>query len=281
INFDQNKSIKIKPLNDELSQAWVSEVIKQRANIKERDRIYGLNDLWSYDNCLREMQRQIDIINCWEYIIDRNIVDLDQQQLNKYHVYFETMIGLDKSKRNSNEPSIFFMNAPKLVRQAIVKFNILIHRLEGIPVGAKRSTRKRIVVTFKNPQRFLIPNSELYRFNFNQRPGDVVLSYCHVGKPLYDVMKDNDNDATDGNITPQTHWASSFQVCFFDGPQLNPNYQERVDQWWKNPNNRVVKLGYTKDDPKNAWGLIKVGEVIDPNLEYLDGITTVESIDYD
>lgn len=278
--FDKKKSICIEPLHDTLSQQWYQQVRINKDNIKERDRIYGLNDLWSYSNCLEEMQKQIDIINCWDYIID-DIRELNQEQLNKYHVYFETMIGQDKNKRNSNKPSEFFMNAPDAVKQAILRFNILIHRLEGMPKDGKRNRRKRIVVTFKNPKRFLIPDSELYRFNFNQKPGDVVINYSHVGKPLYDIMKDKDEHVTDGNITPQTHWSASFQICFFNGPGLNNTYHENVNRWWSDPNNRVVKLGYIKDNPKNAWGLIKVGEVNNFDLNDLDGITRVESIEYD
>lgn len=279
IYFNDNRFIEIEPLEDSLSQAWYTEVKKLHKNIREKNRFYGLNNDWTLDQCKSKIQNCMDTINKFSQgKVPQNIrEDIDQEYLNYLHVFFEKMIGLDKTTRNSNAASRFMQSAPENVKQAVRDFNVLIHRMEGILQNPKKPS-PRIVVTFKNPPKHPIPRSCLERFNFLQNPGDVCLNYAHVGKPLYDIYKDGDDQVSEENIKPQSHWSANFQILFFKERGHNNQYAHFVEQWWASDKSKKVRsLGFKKNDPKNAWGKITVGKVKTwPDLSEVKYIDRIE-----
>ena len=165
VYFDKGKTVKIEPLNDSFSNKWYQEVRNIYKNgIRENNRIYGFNNEWTYDKCLNKIKENIKVINKYQQFIDYDIEKIDQQKLNDLHVYFETMIGVDSTNNKVDRPGDYFDNAPDEVKNAITEFNVLIHRIESMDPDSFWS--KRIVVTFNNRPRHLIPESELYRFDF-------------------------------------------------------------------------------------------------------------------
>lgn len=280
VYFDHDRQIEILPLEDNFSLQWYEEVKNIYKNgIREDDRIYGFSDNWSYDMCLKDIKKQIQIINEYKKIIDYDLSNINQQILNELHVFFENIIGMDMD-RNS-----FYLNAPINIQKAIQRFNILIHRIEGLEPGMSRPDKtkfwsKRIVVTFNDRPRYKIPDDELYRFNFLQKPGDVCLNYCHVGKPLYDIFDNDDHSVSDENILPQSHWSADFHMIFNDGLQYDPQYNVKVKQWWNQNRDKLSSLGWYENNPKNAWGMLKVARVTDYNPKYLEGIMRVEAIEF-
>ena len=130
LKFDNDESIDIYPYDDELSQIWFNEVRKNINNIWERDRIYGLNDEITYEKIYEKLRKSVGLIKFYE--------DLpDTEDLNELHTHFERMM----------EPE-FFNKAPRLIQDNIIKYNVNIHHLESI-------NSKRIVCSFKNPDKFL------------------------------------------------------------------------------------------------------------------------------
>jgi hypothetical protein len=286
VNFDQDRYVDILPFEDNLSQKWYDEVCTYANHIHEKDRIYGFADNWDYDRCIQEIQTQAKIINDYKSFIDFDISNLDQQKLNKLHVFFESMIGIDTTNPSGEDlPGEFFFNAPLTIKKAIERFNVMIHRIEGIKPGMKRPDpndfwSKRIVITFSDRPRYKIPDKEMYRFNFLQEPGDVCFNYCHVGKPLFDVFDNEDDDVTEENVFPQSHWSADFHMIFNRGLSHKSIYNKAVANWWNDNREQLASLGWYEGEPRNAWGLMKVGQVINYNPDFLEGITRVESIEY-
>jgi hypothetical protein len=169
-------------------------------------------------------------------------------------------------------------SAPENVKQAVRDFNVLIHRMEGILLNPKKPS-PRIVVTFKNPPKYNIPESYLDKFNFLQKPGDVCLNYAHVGKPLYDIYKDVDDQVDEKNIKPQSHWSANFQILFYKERGHNSEYYKSVEKWWSSSRSKKVRsLGFKKNDPKNAWGKLTVGKV--KNWPNLSGVKYIDRIEF-
>lgn len=277
--FDHGKFLEIEPLSDKFSQKWYKEVSKIHKNgIRENKRIYGFNNEWSYEKCLNKILDIVNTVNNYKQFIDYDIRELDQQKLNDLHVYFENMIGVDSTNTKLQRPGDFFESAPKNIKDAIIEFNVLIHRIESMDPDSFWS--KRIVVTFKDRPRHKIPESELYRFNFKIEPGDVCLNYCHVGKPLYDVYSNDDHSITEENIFPQSHWSSDFHIMFKRGLGFKNSYHEKVSAWWKKNKVELNSLGFYENDTKNAWGLFKVAKVVNYDPNYLEGITKIEKIEF-
>ena len=279
VYFDKGKTVKIEPLNDSFSNKWYQEVRNIYKNgIRENNRIYGFNNEWTYDKCLNKIKENIKVINKYQQFIDYDIEKIDQQKLNDLHVYFETMIGVDSTNNKVDRPGDYFDNAPDEVKNAITEFNVLIHRIESMDPDSFWS--KRIVVTFNNRPRHLIPESELYRFDFRIIPGDVCLNYCHVGKPLYDVYANDDHSVTEENIFPQTHWSADFHMMFKKGLGFKNSYHSDVAEWWQKNKTELNSMGFYEGKFENAWGLLKVGEVVKYDPNYLEGITKVERIEF-
>lgn len=278
IYFDKGKKIQVKPLTDKFSLLWYDEVCKIYLNgIRENKRIYGFNNEWTYDKCLNKIKTIVNTVNNYKPFIDYNIEELDQQKLNDLHVFFENMIGVDSTNTKLERPGDFFDSAPDEIKDAIVEFNVLIHRIESMDPDSFWS--KRIVITFNDRPRHKIPESELYRFDFRIKPGDVCLNYCHVGKPLYDVYSNDDHSITEENIFPQSHWSADFHMMFKTGLGFNNSYHESVANWWKENKKELNSMGFYEGDFKNAWGLFKVAEVVNYDPNYLEGITKVEKIE--
>tara|TARA_B100000902_G_scaffold38381_2_gene45689 strand:+ start:13881 stop:14687 length:807 start_codon:yes stop_codon:yes gene_type:complete len=233
LKFDNDESIDIYPYEDELSQRWFNEVRKNINNIWERDRIYGLNSKITYNSVYEKLRKSVGIIKFYE--------DLpDTEDLNELHTHFERMM----------EPE-FFNKAPRLIQDHIIKYNVNIHHLESI-------NSKRIVCSFKNPNKFLLEESDQKRFNFNQKPGTVCINYCHVGKPMYDIYHDNDSIAE--KIVNQSEWSADFTIIY--NHDKHKPFDLKAKKWCE----------YNKIKPR-SWGLIDVGyssSVPPKNIEYIE-----------
>ena len=235
LKFDNGESIDIYPYDDELSRRWFNEVRKNIDNVWERDRIYGLNDEITYENVYEKLSKSVGIIKLYE--------DLpDTEDLNTLHTHFEKMM----------EPE-FFNKAPRLIQDHIIKYNTNIHHLESI-------NSKRIVCSFKNPDRFLLEESNQKRFNFNQKSGTVCINYCHVGKPMYDIYHDNDDVAE--KIVNQEAWSADFTIVYKH--DKHTPFDSNAEEWC-NKNNIKPR----------SWGLIDVGYSSSSPPE---GIEYIESI---
>jgi|TARA_B100001013_G_scaffold343725_1_gene272062 hypothetical protein len=237
ILFKNNKDSKwvyFNTYDTEIAKKWYEELI----NYNEIDESTRFTD-WpgQKKNYVKLINEQIGIINAYDRVID--IRATDKTNLNYLHTYFENLrgeitIGTD-----------WFNNAPDNIQEALKKFNILIHEYES----QKRGNAATVVVTFKNrPRRKLEDYND---FTFKWRFGEVYINYCHVGKNMLDIFKDNDEYTID---EPQTHYSSDVMIKF--GKNVNwlmhVLRKLQINRWLK-------EKGLTFK--KNSFGMIPVAKI--------------------
>ena len=188
---------------------------------------------------IKLLNEQIQIINSYDRVID--VLVTEHTDLNYLHTYFENLRG------EITEGTEWFNNAPKKIKQAIEQFNILIHEYES----QKRGNAATVVVTFKNRPRRKLELANYDDFTFKWKFGCVYINYCHVGKNMLDIFKDNDVYTRD---MPQTHYSSDFMIKF--GRSINwliHILRKLQIKLWLKKEGKVFK--------KNSFGMIPVAEI--------------------
>jgi hypothetical protein len=204
-NSTEDVELSFKVKDTPIAKKWFDELCKNYP-IYEYDRFSS----WNLDhNLIDELNKQIDIINIYDNIIDRKAsVTTTQRDLNYLHKFFEDLRG------EATIGTYWFHNSPVEVKTALEKFNILIHLLEE---QLRSTDHPSLVVTFTDSTRLLLTDDDVKYFTYFWKKGTVYINYCHVGKPVLDVFKDKDS-ITKG-ATPQTHYSADFIVKF--GPSTN------------------------------------------------------------
>jgi hypothetical protein len=278
-NTNVTHKIKIKPIDNILGHSWsilLKEAIDKNLKISEPDRIYALNDEWSKEKIVQELQERIDIVNMYQ---DNRIPfvllskEYNQDLFNKLHRFFEDFMHPD-----SGEPHNFYMTAHPYVKNAIREFNVLIHRYEQ---HDNIKCPKINVSIHDRPTRDMVAD-ECKLFGWNIKSGDVTLKYCHHGKHLYDYWKDKDDHIGDKNILPQFKISSDFKI-YFGGTYKNKKKKEFY-KWMDSEKEFLNSLGIVKDDPMLTIGLGVVGKVVgDINKIKNDiyGITDIIKVEYE
>jgi hypothetical protein len=189
----------------DIASKWYNE-LSRNYELHEIDRFSN----WNVEpDLVDNLNLQIDIINAYDYIIDSKASTTStQDDLNYLHKFFEDYRG------EVTVGTPWYHRAPADVKTALEKFNVLIHRLEEQIRSPKHPT---LVVTFKNRPQLLLTRDDMKEFTFNWHKGTVYINYCHVGKPILDVFKDQDK-ITEG-VRPQTHYSADFMIKF--GPSAN------------------------------------------------------------
>jgi len=199
-NDKEDTSLIFKVRNTAIAKKWFTELC-QGYTIFEDDRFSS----WHLENNLiDDINKQINIINAYENIIDfKASTNISQSDLNYLHKFFEELRG------EITEGTDWFNGAPEEVKEALEKFNILIHHLEE---HLRSPNHPTLVVTFKDRPRYELTDEDTKNFTFNWRKGTVYINYCHVGKPILDVFKDKDKIAK--GVRPQTHYSADFTIKF-------------------------------------------------------------------
>jgi hypothetical protein len=186
---------------------------------------------------IKLINEQLEIINSYERVVD--LIVTKDTDLNYLHTYFENLRG------EITKGTTWFNNAPKKIKEAVEKFNILIHEYES----QKRGNAATVVVTFKNRSRRKL--KDYNNFTFKWQFGEVYINYCHVGKNMLDIFKDNDPYTTD---VPQKYYSSDFMIKF--GKNVN---------WLVHTLRKLqIKLWLKKKGlpfKQNSFGMIPVAKI--------------------
>lgn len=204
-NGVEDLTLQFKVYDTEIAKKWFTELQKVN-HIYEDDRFTD----WGSSNVVEKLNECIRVINNYQYIIDKTATkDITQKELNYLHKFFEDLRG------EVTVGTDWFHSAPSEVQHAVESFNIHIHHLEN----EIRSNNKypALVVTFSDSSRYELSDEDCKHFTYKWKSGEVYINYCHVGKTILDVYKDNDN-ITEA-IRPQTHYSADFMVKF--GPSTN------------------------------------------------------------
>ena len=270
-------TINIKPYDTAIGKAW-SNLLKEAIDssdcwLIENDRLYYLNDRWSKDNIIVKMKECIHIVNEYNNLIDVNLDNPDQDLMNYLHTFFEKLRGKDES------PPEWYINAPREVKDAVTKFNVLIHRWEAYD---SMRNKPKITVGFKNRPTREMTLEEKGCFNLDLKPGEVYLKYCHKGKDILDVFKDNDNHVGNENILPQHKISSDFNINF--AWQMKDHRKEKFNDWLSTKKDFLKSININIDDPAVTIGRGAVGKVVFSDMKRLKrklfGVTKIHNITY-
>lgn len=270
-----------KVYDTDIAVRWFNALVEQcekNNTIAEPDRLYNFPDkMWTEDKIVNELNSCIDIINQRTQAIQHTAyVGMPQEQLNHLHHYFENLRGGVLS------PADYWNNANLEEREALERYNVIIHRAENFYSNQQVSNfHPRIVCRFIDKKRYSMLDDDYAYFTLARKFGEVYINYCEVGKPLYDVYKDGDDIVGEDNIRPLRYYSCDFNTYFFNRSQNNVDkFLQGMNDWWDQNNNYLTALGFTKGDPKNALGNIPVAmiETSKSNQEIINDLCNYNSM---
>jgi hypothetical protein len=190
-----------------IADRWYQELQKNYP-LHEKNRFSN----WNSNNktLINELNEQINIINNYQHIITAEVKEsFNQQDLNYLHIFFEKLRGEVFAK------SSWYKDSPLHVKDALEKFNVLIHQLES----SLRTKNKHptVVVTFQNSKKLKLKQDDYKYFTYKWTSGTVYINYCQVGKTILDVFKDR--DSIKEGVRPQIYYSADFMIKF--GPSTN------------------------------------------------------------
>lgn len=267
---DQEVTIQFCELDHPLGQRWAAALTKHLDNgwnIAQPHRIYNLNDQWSEANIVNAISHCIEVINTYKNVIDYQIQGdtITQDDSNHLHHYFEILRG------ENEDPNEFYINAPSSIKKYIEEYNVLIHRWEDL------GKKGRIVAHFKERPVYDLEPEDYNHWTLDYQPGDIRLNYCHKGKTIFDVFKDQDDVVGEDNIRPQFKYSADFKFGFAAGP----GWIKEFTEWWSSNHKQ---LGYEYDDPRAAIGDAVVGKIVGDPAEveqYIYGSTKILRVRHD
>jgi hypothetical protein len=196
-----NCELTFKVRENSIAKKWYAEILKNY-EIYESDRFTNWGD--DSNNLRIKLNDLIEDINKYDHVINKQLnKNYTQQDLNYLHTFFEKLRG------EIDQKTIWFISAPTYVKDMLEEFNILIHALE-----AEKRTKNHptCVVTFKDRPTIPLTKNDFKHFTFRWQSGTVYINYCHVGKTILDIFKDNDHHLL--GIRPQTHYSADFMIKF-------------------------------------------------------------------
>ncbi|MGZ3722417.1 MAG: hypothetical protein ACXVA9_05775 [Bdellovibrionales bacterium] len=208
----------------------------------------------------KEINKCIATINAYTpgLIDGRARAKMPQETLNYLHTYFERYRG------SVLEPAEYFKTAPPRVQDALYALNVMIHRYEDVARSENKPASPRIVVSFKAAQRGLLSDEDYKYFTKRDVFGRWYIDYCELGKPLWDLYRDRDDVVGDDNIRPLRYFSANAMVQF-SPTKTEKQVRDELDgfyRWWDENKAHLDKLGFKKNDPKNAIGFIPVADLI-------------------
>lgn len=200
-----DKDLVFNVYDTDIARRWANEV-SNNYPLYETDRFQGWpDDERNLQYYLSALQEQIDIVNAYQANTINSSISGDQDTLNYLHRFFEDLRG------EVTTGTDFYNRSPDTIKNAIDKFNVLIHETEHLIRNGDTPT---IVGTFKDRPRVALTEDDFKNFTFKWKYGEVYINYCEVGKPLLDVFKDQDAHIGIKNIRPQEFYSADFMIKF-------------------------------------------------------------------
>lgn len=225
-----------------ITELWIERMERALPNypLDNPDRFYGFNGRDAEVKfALDHINKQINIINSYEFVVERHLTCIDDQDtLNYLHNIFEKYHGL-----LDQQDHLYWQDAPHEVRRALSELNIAVHRCESV----YRNCAPRFVCTWfglpKGPQlseQLITEYGELgYRW------GGVYLNYVEIGKTFEDLEIDNDNYIGDDAFKPFVHYSADFSVRFEDNKDAIPVKLERLEKYFNQHRDFFTSRGHS------------------------------------
>lgn len=259
-NHAESLIIEFDLCNTEISQKWAKE-ISQIYSFYERDRFtYFPNNGKDNEYFANKLNEQIDIINSFYpgKITLQADPNMDQETMNKMHVFFEQLRG------PIEDPLEWYIKSPSEVKKAIERLNLLTHEYEYGELYKEWNnySNPMIVGTYEERPRFELQREEYDLFTYRFMFGGVYINYCVVGKPILDVFLNQDEVVGDDNIRPQRHWSADWMIKFGQPlpDQMIENMEEQFWNWFESKEQFFNDLGIYRG-PNLSLGQIPVANI--------------------
>jgi len=260
INFTKDITLKYNLIEHEIVDSW-----------KNLIEAYSINDLCPNNHYVGYASKQlvehkIDRLNYLADTINSHVpnrvikhpITLDnyQESLSIMHIHFPDL------KNDSNYEFIW---------DILTEYNDLIHWLEASMPLLEKSMFFRVTLDFnKSNARFLpIPDSAYDLFTNECNFGDLMLHYTHVGKNASELFITNDLVCPIDQFVPQRTYSASVRLHFFNNFHKTTEQKDRLKSNWENfyiQRGGKEFWGYDIDDPKIAFGFIKIGSIDTINI---------------
>lgn len=277
INYNDEITLRYKLRNYPIVEKWIDRVGLAQAQypIDNPGRFYGFGPVdQQIDSSIKEINQCINTINSFEFIIERTLTDInDQDTLNYLHHIFEVYHGLLDQQTHE-----LWLRAPEVVRKSLADLNVLVHRCESVARGAN----PRHVVTWYGLPKTVSLDIEDYE-NFEDRItfGTVYLNYVEIGKTLEDLTFDNDRYIADEAFRPFKHYSADFNVRFWtESDQQTAEKISAIKNYYNLHQDFFLEKGYQWGDPRINISNVPLGDLIDIDnvLEKLETRQWVKSV---
>lgn len=256
-------------IDSSFTTKWIDRVLhaqQRQDSISEPGAFYNLNNEWSEQRILDEINKKILFCNQYEKMFDRSLSSInDQDTLNYIHSVFELRHGkIDEWK---NDPII---SAFPELRKELSEINQLVHRAETVDI----LPRLRIVY-FDLPKTNTFTENDYKLFTNSVDFGGLYTLYADVGKNLESLARDNDDYHHD--FVPNIHYSADFSIHFHDtdGIKETQLYDEYLAKNW----DYFEFMGYSLDDPRLTTGRIKLAQLrYNSRREILDNLSKYNNI---
>jgi len=261
INFTDNISITYKLIEDSVVTQWAELISAQTISnvcpinhyigyaseefvLEHINRLYELSDLINHSVPERVVKQEIDKSN-WK------------TNLQLMHIHFPDLKNDDNYKH---------------LWHYLTEYNDIIHWLESILVNiwsdtkyASKSSTFRVTLDFNKTsnEMLTIPDDSYHLFYPLINFGDLLLQYTHVGKCAHEMFLFKDFDCPKDQFVPQRRFNASTRMHFLDNfspPEKVPGIYASWKQFY-NDKGGFDYWGLDIDDPKIAFGYIKIGEI--------------------
>jgi len=239
-----------------VAQRWVQKVLlaKQQYSIDDPQRFYGFGSYeYQVEDALDRINHNITVINLHRQIINRNLLDInDQDTLNYLHNIFEIHHGLLDQQDDVN-----WLELPESVQLALADLNLCVHRCESVARGA---SPRHVVTWYGLPKTDVLDPADYDLVQYTWSAGTVFLNYAEIGKTLEDLAFDNDQYIKPGAFQPFRHYSADFVVRFYE--QTPKQAQEKraiIDAYY-----RSQRAFFGEWQSCYRPGAIAVADIVDP-----------------
>lgn len=261
INFTTDISLTYDIIDEPIGREWATHIAKR--NINECCKINHFNGYASDEmiqNKINRLYELADYINTFSpsRVIKQEInKDTWKVSLHEMHVHFPEMKNDEQYKD---------------VWDSLTEYNDTIHWLESMlmTVWSDKISNSlfRLTLDFNKTvfEFYTIPEEAFNNFSPFLQFGGLFLHYTHVGKHAYEMLTVNDMLCPKDQFIPQRTFNGSCRLVFND--YFYPNDITKhifLNKWKKFYTDKGGEdyWGYKIDDPKIAFGLLKIGELID------------------
>lgn len=256
-------SIKYRLRDHPVVAKWIErlKLAQSMYPLDDPKRFYGFGSYEEQiDIGLKKINRCVDIINNYENIIERKMVDIhDQDTLNYLHHIFEVYHGvLDKQDHD------FWKRSPKEVHVALADLNVLVHMCESIGRGAKP---RHVITYYGLPKTKMLDDEDYEFFTSNIDFGTVYLNYVEIGKTLEDLTTDNDQYISDDAFRPFRHYSADFNVHFWSSdPRQQQEKYVKIKNYYDKNKEFFIARGYEWGHPHLIPGSIPLADIEGPSI---------------